>query len=162
MKSWVARLLAVLCLVASVGCSSFEKRWKEAAHTPPRNAFSGRWEGRWTSDSHRSPSGKPMGGALRCIFTPKDASHYEAVFKAEWLVFSSTYATTFTVAPHGKELHFRGTQDLGALYGGVYRYAGTVRADRFEATYDSSYDRGVFWLKRPGNPPASLPVRRGD
>ncbi|HEV7867804.1 MAG TPA: hypothetical protein VGO90_08995 [Chthoniobacteraceae bacterium] len=158
----LGRVIALLAVLICSGCSSFEKQWKEAGRTPPQNAFSGRWEGRWTSASHRTPSGKPMGGELRCLFTPQDETHYRALFKAQWLVFSSSYATIFNVSRRGEELHFEGTQDLGALYGGIYRYAGKVNAKRFEATYDSSYDRGTFRMKRPGTSPASLPPRRGD
>ena len=89
-----------------------------------------------------------MGGRLRCVFTAEAENRYRAHFNARWLVFSSSYVAQFTTERRGRELHFRGAQDLGVLFGGVYRYAGRVTSTRFISSYDSRYDRGTFDMQR--------------
>jgi hypothetical protein len=135
----------VICGFLSVSCSTahFDSQWRTAAHTPAADAFSGRWDGTWhsTRGTHH--------GALQCIFTPVDKSHYRADFKAHWKVFTAPYSVVFHAARRGPALRFEGKHDLGPLAGGVYTYSGTVTPGRFQACYDSSYDTGIFELKRP-------------
>ncbi|MEA3209552.1 MAG: hypothetical protein QOE70_2609 [Chthoniobacter sp.] len=153
------RQVALLLLAAVLGgCSSFEHDWRAAtrARVPLRafapsqaDPFGGAWDGAWTSAEHRTSSGEPHGGRLRCLFTRLDEHHYRARFKANWLIFSSGYATTFAAARHGNQLQFHGEHDLGSIFGGIYRYEGRATAEQFTASYASSYDRGRFEMRRP-------------
>lgn len=143
------RTLALVALLALSGCASFEREWKaEREARPARDAFAGRWDGRWTSAKHRTSSGF-AGGRLRCILSRMDDRHYEAKFKANWMIFASGYTVVFETERHGPALQIRGEHDLGPIFGGIYRYTGRVTPARFSATYDSSYDRGAFELARP-------------
>jgi hypothetical protein len=112
-------------------------------------AFEGAWDGQWTSEKHRLPSGEPAGGRLRCIFTRLDDAHYRARFYANWLVFATGYESTFETVRRGGALAFRGTHDLGAVFGGVYRYEGQATAEHFSASFASKYDHGRFEMRRP-------------
>lgn len=146
-------MLRLLLLVAALGlgaCSTFERDWQasQARPTASSDPFAGAWDGRWTSAIHGTPA-KPAGGRLRCIFTPVDAGSYDAHFKANWHGFATTYHVVLGTERRGGELRFRGDYDLGPLAGGVYRYDGRVTRERFESTYDSSYDKGRFEMARP-------------
>jgi hypothetical protein len=133
---------AVLCGFVTISCSSFDSHWR-AASVRGGDPFAGRWDGTW-----HSTRGTHHGG-LQCVFTQVDASQYRADFKAHWQIFAGDYSVVFETKTHGRELRFQGKQDLGGLGGGVYTYTGTVTPERFQARYDSSYDTGVFELKRP-------------
>jgi hypothetical protein len=151
------RVLRIVLAIAALGfgaCSSFERDWREAhgQRGTVRDPFTGAWEGRWTSARHGSAE-KPVGGRLRCIFTPVDAETYRAHFKANWHGLATTYKVDFRTERRGGELRFGGEHDLGPLAGGVYRYEGLVTRARFESSYDSSYDTGRFEMARP-KPPA--------
>lgn len=147
----VAALGAALMLG---GCSSFEREWKSAAHRPVAGStaradrFAGAWDGQWTSEKHRLPSGAAAGGRLRCVFTPIDETHYRARFHADWLVFATGYEAIFTAERRGSVLAFRGEHDLGAIFGGVYRYEGRVTAEQFHARFASRSDFGRFEMGR--------------
>ena len=141
----IALRILVPALLMLTGCSgTFEREWKTAASRSKPDAFSGRWEGAWRSAKHRN-----AGGRLRCVMTPIAANRYEARFKADWMMFSSTYATIFDAQRKGRELHFRGSENLGRLFGGVYTFEGRATPEHFSASYDSSYDRGTFEMGRP-------------
>ena len=148
-RRWIFLVLTGWALVLG-GCASFNREWQGAAHRPIAKAdpFGGRWDGQWTSEKHRLPSG-PGGGRLRCIFTRLDAAHYRAQFHANWLCFATGYAVTFETQRHGGVLAFRGQQDLGAIFGGVYRYDGLVTPQHFGASFASNYDHGRFEMHRP-------------
>jgi hypothetical protein len=156
MKLSRLRRLAVLTGALLLGaCSSFEREWKEAVARPAPvvagrpDRFAGAWDGQWTSERHRLPSGEASGGRLRCIFTRVDDAHYRAKFYADWLIFSSGYETTFLTEQRGDVLNFRGEHDLGAIFGGVYRYTGRVTPQRFQADFVSKNDQGRFEMSRP-------------
>ena len=151
-------IFAALGMIAFTGCASFEREWKTGQRQPhvrcfllnePRDPFTGRWEGRWTSAKHHKSSGEAMGGRLRCVLTKLDDRRYEARFKANWLVFASGYTTVFEVERRAGGLQLQGEHRMTALFGGVYRYAGRVTPERFAATYDSSYDHGALEMTRP-------------
>ncbi len=154
-RRWM-RLVAVGAALMLGACSSFDREWKQAAIQPApaaagkKDPFAGAWDGQWTSEKHRLPSGQPSGGRLRCIFTRIDEAHYRAQFRANWLVFATGYETTFRTERRGSVLAFRGEQDLGAIFGGIYRYKGQVTAEQFRAHFASSYDHGRFDMVRPG------------
>ena len=149
MNTFVRLFLAFLVL-SLTACSSFEHDWRRTS-TAGDN-FAGKWDGRWTSAKHRG-----AGGRLRCILTKVDARQYQARFKANWLAFTSTYAVTLQAEQRGGRLIFRGSHDLGALFGGEYRYEGEATAQRFTARYDSSYDRGTFEMSRALTKAAQIP-----
>ncbi|HEX8311645.1 MAG TPA: hypothetical protein VF614_10030 [Chthoniobacteraceae bacterium] len=146
----VVRFLFLALALSLAACSSFERDWRRTSSS--KDAFSGNWDGRWTSAKHRG-----AGGRLRCILTRVDARQYQARFKANWLAFTSSYLVTLQAEQRGGRLIFRGSHDLGALFGGVYRYEGEATAQRFTARYDSSYDRGTFEMSRALTKPAHIP-----
>ena len=80
---------------------------------------------------------------------PQGKDSYRAEFKAHWLAFSSTYSVNFRTETRRGEVHFQGEHDLGRLFGGVYSFIGRATPEHFRASYDSSYDRGVFEMSRP-------------
>ncbi len=146
-RSLVRRAAALGILLVLSGCASFERTWT-AHRVEGHDAFTGRWEGKWTSAKHHTASGAASGGRLRCILTKQDARHYEAQFRANWLSFASSYTVPLQAERHGGELRIRGEHNLGALLG-VYKYDGRVTPAHFHASYDSSYDRGAFEMVRP-------------
>ena len=143
------RPLAILgagAIVLLCGCSSFNRDWREAAKTPtPTNSITGRWEGRWHSDENGH------NGALRCIVSHLEGNGgYEAHFRATYLkVARFGYKVSLRVTESNQLWHFTGSEDLGALAGGVYDYAGSASATNFNATYNSKYDHGTFEMRRP-------------
>ena len=149
------RLAALACALVLAGCGSFERDWKQATLKPApagstADPFAGPWDGQWTSEKHRLPTG-PAGGRLRCLFTQVDAHHYQARFMANWLFFSTSYEVTFETKRRAGTLDFRGEHDLGAIFGGVYRYRGHVTPQHFGASFASGYDYGQFNLSRPNH-----------
>lgn len=148
------RLAVVFAALVLAGCASFERDWKAAERRPElrrftgSDAFTGRWDGRWTSAKHRTGDGY-AGGRLRCILTKLDDRRYEARFKANWMIFASSYRTVFNVQPRGRALHLDGEQKLSMFGGGLYKYEGYVTPERFTACYDSNYDSGTFEMRRP-------------
>lgn len=139
----ISRILLVLALGVMAGCSTgFEREWQKAALRPSTDRFGGRWEGQWVSSKHRNADGR-----LRGIFTPVSPTRYHARFKADWMIFSSSYATVFDAQKKGNGLVVQGSEDLGPLFGGVYTFKGQVNPDHFTATYDSSYDTGTFEMR---------------
>jgi hypothetical protein len=144
-------LTLALSMLLLAGCASFERDWKAAEHRSAfakSDAFTGRWDGRWTSAKHRTRDGY-AGGRLRCLLTKVDDRRYEARFKANWMIFATSYRTVLGVERHGRELQLAGEHPLSSMFGGVYKYAGRVTPERFTATYDSSYDSGKFEMQRP-------------
>lgn len=145
-QALLARVFAcALLLAALAGCASFERKWKGAKHSPTsQDEFAGRWEGWWKSVKHPD-----HGGRLRCIFTKLDGQHYRGDFRANWFVAASSYTATFQTkrAPGGR-LRLAGEENLGWLFGGVYRYDGFVSPTHFYAAYSSRYDDGAFEMRR--------------
>ena len=133
-------------------CSSFERDWRRGATAPKGDAFSGAWEGKWTSAKHRNASGR-----LRCLLTKVDERRYQARFRANWLVFTSGYTVMLETQQRAGILHFKGAHDLGAMFGGIYRYEGQATPSDFRAQYDSSYDTGTFAMSRRLTEAAAIP-----
>jgi hypothetical protein len=141
-------LLTGICLLfLNAGCSSFNREWREAAQTPhPQNAITGRWEGRWKSDANGHQD------VIRCLITQVDTNHYDAKFRAaykKWITVHFGYTVRLETKTATNGVTFRGSEDLGALAGGVYTYEGRVDATNFFSTYKSKYDWGTFEMKRP-------------
>lgn len=141
--------LIVLTLTA---CSNFDSRFAhESRATRKDDAFSGTYEGKWTSSSHPG-----NGGKLWCILSKQREHEYLAEFKATWHgVFSSTHS----VVLQGKSrpsrgrgvpvLALAGTSEIRTIIGaGSYRCEGQTDGRRMQACYDATYDRGTFDLLR--------------
>jgi hypothetical protein len=138
--------LLILCALFAA-CSSFDARWKSAA----ASSTATRWEGRWTSHQHQTPSG-PAGGRLQAVIEPAAEGKLTAHFHANWQIFSSDYTMALNPkgpAPRrGAVREFVGTHELPKMFGGTYRYEARIAGDDFKASYDSSYDTGIFTLRR--------------
>jgi hypothetical protein len=133
----------VLALI-SASCAGFHQEWERAGQKKSRDSFEGRWEGRWTSAKH-----KGSGGSLQCVLTKLEERQYRGRFRAGWLSFHGTYSAVFQAERRGRELRFKGDRDLGPLAGGNYHFEGWATSEQFRASYDSSYDRGIFEMSRP-------------
>ena len=151
-RFWI-RFLTLVCALALGACASFDRDWKAAAaqsgsRVQKADPFSGAWDGQWTSEKHRQRSGQPGGDRLRCIFTRLDDAHYRARFRANWLIFATNFDMTFDTARHGSVLALHGEKDIGAIFGGVYRYDGQVTPRHFSTTFASRLDSGRFEMNR--------------
>ena len=153
---WSKLLLVAVALILT-GCAGFHQEWERAGQGKTRDPFEGRWEGRWTSSKH-----KGSGGSLQCVLTKLDERHYRGAFRAGWLSFHANYSAVFAAERRGRELHFSGDRDLGPLAGGNYHFEGRATPERFRASYDSSYDRGIFEMNRPQLAKDSAKRRSGD
>jgi hypothetical protein len=137
--------LALVILLVATGCSSFNREWKTATAVPgATNRFDGRWEGTWLSDVNGH------NGALRCVLKRVSDTHYQAHFKATyWKIFRGSYEVDLTGGWEKGVWTFQGNEDLGWLFGGVYRYQGRISPTNFFSTYESKHDHGKFELRRP-------------
>ncbi len=149
-----ARCSAALLVVALCsGCSAFQRKW-DAIGQPGKFQQASRWDGRWTSARHKTATGAPDGGRLRCVIEPPASSAIVAHFHANWQAFAADYTVSFTPQKpaqsktHRGVVELRGTHELPKLFGGTYRYEGRIAGDRFRARYDSSYDSGTFEMTR--------------
>jgi len=142
-----ASLLACLAALALCGCSTFNYEWRQAAKKPaPTNQITGRWEGHWTSEE----SGH--NDRLRALITQVDTNHYQVRFRADykkWITFHFAYTVLMQTQAASNEVAFHGSEDLGALAGGIYTYEGHANPINFFSTYKSKYDHGVFRMERP-------------
>jgi hypothetical protein len=138
--------LSLVLLVATAGCSRFNRDWQAAGNwTAPDPAMAGAWSGTWNSAANGHH------GSLRAILTPIDESTLQAQFKARfWGIFTYRYSLDLEVEPRAPgEWHFAGDSDLGWLAGGVYACEGVATADELRADYQSKRDHGTFSLSRP-------------
>ncbi len=144
-------LLAATFAVALSACATHDPAASRSAGGES-DPFAGKWVGRWTSEHHQN-----SGGALHCTLTAlppnpqakPGISRYSAHFKANWLTFSKSYDVPLEGRRRGDELHFHGTHELAAIFGGVYTFDGTATPERFVSNYKSSYDHGKFIMTRP-------------
>ena len=145
-----SRWPALVCACAvAVGCSNFERKWRDLGHQPPpADPVLGRWEGRWDSVT------TGHGDVLRCIVTPAEEGGYDAWFHARFMkVLSGQYHAALEVEPRhderGAYIAIRAEADLGRLAGGVYRQAGEIRDGHYRTRYTSEHDEGTMEMKRP-------------
>jgi hypothetical protein len=146
-----------LTLLLLAGCSRFERDWKAAIARPaPATnpaSIDGPWQGRWQSDAgHGGGDLGPVhgGGDLRCILRAGEDGRYQARFRATFAGFlKAGYIVRLTATPQAGGLRVEGSEDLGFLAGGQYRYEGTITAEQFLCTYRSKHDHGTFRLARP-------------
>ena len=153
--------MAITALAMCAGCSSFDAKWR-AAEGVAGSRYASRWEGRWTSEHHKTLSGSASGGRLRCVIEPVDDRRIIAHFHANWLTFSGDYSVPLrakrSVPPPGSAavVEYAGTHELPKVFGGVYHYVAWISADRFTARYTSTYDRGRFEMTRQLTNPAPI------
>ena len=142
-------ILALAIVGMAAGCSSFERDWTAAAEgriepATTNGLLAGRWKGDWLSDVNGHT------GALRCLVRAADEPGvYEARFHATyagWLTFEST--VLLRAVPHGDGWTLEGSEDLGWLAGGVFRYRGLAHPESFYCRYRSGSDEGVFRMLR--------------
>jgi len=131
-------------LLGAAGCSSFERDWKAAVAAPrPSDPLTGPWKGEWRSLA----SGHS--GELRSIITAGPEGGYLARYKAGYFCcFTFEYTVPMTVVREDERDRFHGSASLGFLAGGVYHYGGEATGGRFNCTYKSGMDHGVFEMER--------------
>jgi hypothetical protein len=159
----LAGLAAVLLLVvaggAVRGCGEGDEGLVAPTSQPsdanrPADPLVGRWEGKWDSDGiHGS-------GDLVSAIRKQGEGEYLATFRAKFGggLFSMTQRdVTLRVTDRGdKRVEFEGQKDLGFMNGGVYTYTGSVEDGVFKASYESSFDTGMFTMQRtPDDPNAA-------
>lgn len=128
--------------------SAFAEQWRQyAAGAGSPEGIDGRWLGEWISEL----SGHH--GELRCVLVAVCPSEYRAYFYARYSkLFSVGYITSLKAEKTGSRIVLKGEEDLGALAGGMYRCEGEATPTEFNCQYSCKYDRGVFRLKRFGEP----------
>ncbi|MDD4891080.1 MAG: hypothetical protein PHU85_14255 [Phycisphaerae bacterium] len=139
---------------AGFGCWHGQSPGATPAKIVRADLLEGNWEGRWASTSN------DMDGKLRCEIRKLDADSYEASFHAQFAKVLTHDSTVTLRARRGPgRWEFEGSKDLGLMSGGVYTYKGRVSGGEFYSTYDSSYDRGEFKMKRAvaASQPATRP-----
>jgi hypothetical protein len=105
--------------------------------------MAGTWEGNWASSS------KPLHGRLSAAIERLPDSNYRASFLSENPLFGEEKSVCiFHVSSRAAAWEFQGRENLGLLKGGVYDYKGTVDGNDFFCTYDSTFDKGVFRMRR--------------
>lgn len=138
------RLVILSSLAFLVGCSSFNREWKDARVATSPGDIEGKWQGHWRSDKDDHT------GNLRCVVTRGEGDRYCAHFVATyWKIFAFAYVAELRGTPDGNAIHLSGAQDLGALAGGIYKYDGSATNSDFNCTYSSKYDEGKFIMSRP-------------
>ncbi|MCH8193435.1 MAG: hypothetical protein IIA65_05395 [Planctomycetes bacterium] len=144
-RSTVRFVVMAAFLGGVMGCSAhYKQQWNSATPSPvSTETLAGRWEGRWLSDKNGHH------GKLRCIVTQTGTDEYQFHYWARfWKIFSATYKITITEEMSDGELRFRGSQNLGFLYGGVYSHEGKVTAGTLSATYRCKFDHGTFDMQK--------------
>lgn len=138
-------LAALLAAALLSGCSGFGREWRAAAKLPtPTNDITGRWEGRWVSESNGH------NGKLRCVMTRATSDTCLAHFHATYAgIFSFGYTATLNVTNDVAGFRLSGEADLGKLAGGVYRYDGLANPTNFLCRYQAADDHGRFEMTRP-------------
>jgi hypothetical protein len=139
-----APLVLLTLLLPLTGCSDFNREFSQTlASTQPSNTIEGPWEGYWQSNAGHG------GDRLRAILTKNGPDTYIAQFRAKyWGIFEADQETLLRVTGTNP-VRATGESDLGYLKGGTYRYEATITPEKFDATYKSDEDHGVFEMTRP-------------
>jgi hypothetical protein len=153
-RRWLATM-AVALLVAAAGgvmrgCGGGEEELVAPTTQPsepnePPDPLIGRWEGMWDSDGiHGS-------GELVSVIRRQGEGEYLATFRAKFGggLFSMTQrdVTLHVTGRSHRRVEFEGQKDLGFMNGGVYTYTGSVEDGVFKASYESSFDTGMFTMR---------------
>jgi len=142
--------LAILLLLTSTGCSTFNRDWKAAAAQPASDTtIEGAWEGEWRSQVNGHH------GKLRCIVSRTNGGIYQARYKAHyWGILRFGYSVQMqSDGGAAAEGRFLGSADLGKLAGGIYHYEATITPTQFHSTYTNQFDHGTFRMERPSPRP---------
>lgn len=141
-------------LIGKGGCTSVPTGWRaNAPALPPADLMAGAWEGNWASDS------KPLKGKMSANIEKLPEGTYHASFTSETdFGITDKSVCVFRVTPKSGLWAFEGKEDLGFFKGGTYVYKGTVDGKDFICTYDSTFDKGVFRMRRTQPTTASGPV----
>lgn len=141
------RVVLAAAAAALTGCSTFNYEWRQAAQKPVSiDGITGRWEGRWISQANGHHD------KLRALIAKVDTNHYDVKFHAaykKWITVYFGYTVRMETRLSAQGVAFQGSENLGALAGGVYTYDGHADPTNFFSTYNSKYDRGTFEMKRP-------------
>ena len=143
----VLAVVGVWGVVKISGCAVTPEGFLTESPPPPPDQpadfLAGSWEGTWKSSS------KPLGGRLSAIIEKKEDGEYHASFTSQTPFGEDKSICVYQVAERGETVwKFRGQRNLGLLKGGTYTYDGTVDAEQFICTYDSTFDKGVFEMRR--------------
>ncbi|MCL2645820.1 MAG: hypothetical protein FWD61_02315 [Phycisphaerales bacterium] len=152
-RSFSVVILIVLAVVAvwligkTPGCTATPAGFRsEVSSTEPADLFAGAWEGTWNSKS------KPLSGRLTAIIEKTPDGNYHASFVSQNPFGSDDKSVcVFHISdrsPPPTVWQFHGKENLGFLKGGTYTYTGTVDAEKFICTYDSTFDQGTFQMQR--------------
>jgi hypothetical protein len=138
--------LGIVSLLLLGGCStSFHRDWESVPKAA--GGLEGAWDGTWLSDD----SGHT--GSLRCIITRREDRGFDARYYATygWFLFwfDFEYTIPTTAVAEGAAWLLRGSAVLDSwIAGGLYEYEARVEQDEYVASYRSSFDRGIFRMKR--------------
>ena len=144
LQRWLPCLLLLLA-APSCGTMSYNQAWDDFSEEEEPGGMVGRWQGTWVSEWNGHD------GGLRCMLTSAEEDAFLARFHSTygWFLSFRHEALFHVVNDEGGALRFEGEEDLGALFGGLYRYSGTVTGDRFEAHYEAENgDHGTFSMER--------------
>jgi hypothetical protein len=136
-------LVAGLLLVLLAGCTTFDARYEAALVNRAQAGVEGAWAGRWQSETGHG------GDRLRAVVTQREPQKLHVIFRAHfWGIFDIDEVVDLNVTSTNP-VRASGEANLGYLKGGVYSYEATITPVKFDATYKSKYDHGVFNLSRP-------------
>jgi len=148
--------------VGETSCVShrFEREWGAPQVSKAPVQISGNWSGLWWSEGPSGHSG-PLRAVVRVLTNDERvlrkgrAAKMDLIFDAGFggwqtlfLTVHKGYDSQMTLKPAGDHYDVEGRQVLSGLGGGEYVYSGGIYGDRFELRYESSYDKGTFYLER--------------
>ncbi len=160
----IIRTMLIAFAMALSACTTFDRAWAIwspknlkpqggalglGPRTVKQSPFDGQWAGHWTSDRRHFPNGKPESGDLKLVISKEDTYRWLTYVRANWLVFRTDYKTFLYGQQHENRLVLHGQEDVAAIFGGPYRYNGTVTPTKFTLRYSSPYDEGTVELVRP-------------
>lgn len=131
-----------LFLALLAGCTTFDAGYEAALVNRAKAGVEGAWEGRWQSGNGHG------GDRLRAVVTQREPQKLHVIFRAHfWGIFDIDEEVDLNVTSTNP-IRASGEADLGYFKGGVYSYDATITPVKFDATYKSKYDHGVFNLSR--------------
>ena len=152
-------MVGAAVLLTRQGCGTTKPTdWQaDAPPPPPADLLAGQWEGTWASDS------KPLKGKLSAGIEKLPNGDYRASFTSEaGFGITDRSVCTFHVTPGPNLWTFAGKENMGILKGGTYTYQGTVDGSDFVCTYDSTFDKGTFRMRRGASATATGPASRNN
>lgn len=150
MKHLLYLNLALMLALSVTSCSTrFNQVWKKSAasiETTSPHDVSGAWQGTWKSYATGHT------GTLKAVVTKPNTKEgiYTFYYLATWKhILSATFQSEHMVKPQGANFLLTGQHDLGALFGGIYRYDGTATSAKLKCNYRCDLDHGIFEMQRP-------------